>query len=174
MQEIQDTLQIEEPKRRGRPRGSKNRDTMDAEQAFEAAPERLEDIELNTYEDYLRYNDLVRKLRKKNGMMSKDRRHKHELSFKYAPLELVPKQRVKLTRRKDRGLPINIDVRNLKEAVFYKAEHADGDVVELPDCVIKEISALSIPKYRQVKHQDGSGSTVLDYMESRFAVEVVV
>ena len=131
--------------------------------------EELDEMPLKTYEDYLAYNKLVRKRRRAL--------RKRDVEFLYCPIDLVPRRKVKLTRTSNRGLPININMRKLEHAVWFKSpKHGfkDGETVEIPECLIDKINDLSEPVYKQVKYPDGSHSTVLDYMDNKYSCQILM
>jgi len=131
--------------------------------------EELDAMPLKTYNDYLKYNDAVRVRRK--ALRKKD------VEYMYAPLHIVECVKAKITRKSNRGLPININLRNLRKAVWFQSPKngfKDGDVIEMPKCLVDEINDIAEPKYKQIKYPDGSFDTVLDYMDEKYSVQVLM
>lgn len=130
--------------------------------------EDLESMPLKTYEDYKNYNKAVRQRRKFT--------RQKDVEYLYAPLDLVPCKKVRITRTSNRGKPININLRKLEYAIWFrspKGGYKDGDEILLPTCLIDEINNLSEPKYKQVKYPDGSHETVLDYWDNKYSVQTL-
>jgi len=129
----------------------------------------IQDMPLETAEDYFAYNDAVRAYRKRTRM--KD--GKYKLPFKYIPHELVQCVNVKMTRTKNRGRPISINLRCSKEWIHVKGYYKDGEETRIPFCMVNRINDLAEPKYKQVTYQDGSYSTELDYMDNKYNCQVI-
>lgn len=130
--------------------------------------EELEQMPLKKYEDYLAYNDAVRQRRK--FTRTKD------VDYIYAPLDVIPCKKVRITRTSNRGKPINLNLRKLQHAVWFrspKGGYKDGDEIDLPVCLIDEVNNLSEPKFKQVKYPDGSHETVLDYWDNKYSVQTI-
>lgn len=168
-------IEREAKKGPGRP-PRKQEDKIDGELKNELNPrksfcslEELEAMPLQVYEDYIKYNEAVRQRRKVL--------RKKDVPYLYAPMDLVPKSKGKITRKKHRGLPININMRHLDKAVWFKCPKEgfkDGDIIEVPNCLINEINNLSEPVYKQVKYPDGTSNTVLDYMDEKYSFQILV
>lgn len=131
--------------------------------------EKIQDLPLDTYEDYVRYNECVRRRRK--------RTRKVDLPYKYAPHEVVHMTKVRLTRTKHRGNPININLRCTKNWVKMESPlegYKDGEEVMIPTCFVDRINEMAEPKYKQIKYPDGSSSTVLDYWDNKYNAQVML
>lgn len=131
--------------------------------------EELDAMPLEKYEDYLAYNEEVRKRRKAL--------RKKEAEFLYCPLELVPCQKVRITRTTNKNLPIHLNFRKKDCAVWFQSPKdgfKHGEEVMLPECLIDDINHLEIPVYKQVVYPDGSHNTVLDYMDNKYACQTVM
>lgn len=161
-------------KRKGRPKGAKNNIETPKEPGItkptKSYPslEDLENMPLQKYEDYLAYNDAVRLRRKYT--------RKKDVPFLYAPEDLVPMRKVRITRTSNRGKPIHINIRKTKYAVWFKSPpkgYADGEEIMMPECMIEEINKLAEAKYKQVKYPDGSHETVLDYWDNKYSVQTI-
>jgi len=131
--------------------------------------EELEEMPLDTHEDYKRYNDAVRQRRR--SLRVKD------VEFLYAPLDKVKCTKATITRTNNRGKPIKINLRKLKHAVWFQSPKdgfKDGEEIVIPECLINEINKIAEPKYRQEKYPDGSHATVLDYWENKYNVQPIM
>ena len=117
-----------------------------------------EDWELNTLEDYRKYNKEARA----NGWR-----------LKFPPHELHEIQKVKVTRLDGQGRN-HIKVRLVTMAhgmeIDYKGTIVPGEVYELPTPVIKHLERLAYPEYQQIKNPDGTSQTVETGKLPRFAV----
>lgn len=181
-----EALITQKEKKPGRPKGSgavkqsrkgrqSNPQPQDFEPRKEAPPkqyaslEDLDEMPLKTHEDYIRYNEAVRQRRRVL--------RKKDVEYMYAPLDLVKTCKVRLTRKKNRGMPININKRLLDKAVWFqspKGGFKDGEEVELPECLLNWLNGLAVPVYKQEKYPDGSYSTVLDRMDEVYSAQVML
>lgn len=128
----------------------------------------LEEMPLRTHQDYINYNDAVRTRR----------RHlrKKDVDYMYAPMDIVKKVKVRLTRTSNQNLPININIRDLDTAIWFKSPDGGfkhGDIVELPAMIIDRINSLAEPKYKQEKYPDGTHATVLDYWDNKYSCQYI-
>ena len=131
--------------------------------------EELDALPLKTYDDYISYNEAIRARRK--ALRKKD------AEFLYAPMDLIDCVKAKITRKSNRGLPININLKRLAKAVWFQSPKngfKDGDTIEMPRSLVDEINDIAEPKYKQVKYPDGSFDTVLDYMDEKYSVQVLM
>ena len=126
----------------------------------------LEEMPLDTYEDYLKHNEKVREYRLKT--------RKPVGKIKYCPLEKLKLRKCKITRTSNRGVDIDINLKLSKEAIWFKGKFKDGEEVLLPDAIINKINSLSVPIYKQVKTKDGGNISVLDYYENKYNCSVMV
>ncbi len=174
--EFSDKKRPTETQRRGRGSNPDKSDAGRLIEALEKATDKtyasLEDLDamsLASYDDYLKYNEAVRARRKVL--------RKKDAQFLYAPIDIIDCVKVKITRTRNRGLPININMRKLKHAIWFKSPKEgfkDGQDIMMPRVLVDEVNGLSIPKYKQVKYPDGSFETVLDYMENQYSVQVLM
>jgi hypothetical protein len=127
----------------------------------------------DTYEEILAYNEAVRK----NRM----RTRKATIPFKFVmcekdkmPEDIIPMRKVRMTRSSQRGTPISINLKDAKNYVHLQGVWDDGAEDYIPECMINRINELAEPKYKQVKYPDGSHATVLDYMDNKYAVQIMM
>ena len=138
--------------------------------------EALAELDTSTYEALCLYNENVRK----NRM----RTRKTTIPFKYVYCEkgsmpeedeeMVPFQKVRLTRTHNRGTPISLNIKDSKEWVHLKGVWEDGAEVRIPEIMVDRINELAEPKYKQVKYPDGSSATVLDYMDNKYNAQIIM
>lgn len=136
-----------------------------------ASLEDLDAMPLKTHDDYLKYNEALR------GRRRVLRKKDSPPFYLYAPMDVIDCVKVKITRTKNRGLPININMRKLDRAIWFKSPKKgfkDGQEIMIPKSLVDEINNLSIPIYKQVKYPDGSHETVLDYMENQYSCQVLM
>lgn len=136
-----------------------------------ASLEDLDAMPLKTYDDYLKYNEALR------GRRRVLRKKDTPPFYLYAPMDVIECVKVKITRTSNRGLPININMRKLGKAIWFKSPKKgfkDGSDIMMPKCLVDTINNLAIPKYKQVKYPDGSHETVLDYMENQYSCQVLM
>lgn len=129
-------------------------------------PEYFNELSLETYEDYLKHNELIRRLRMRLRKSRSD--EKSQLAYRYCPLEKIPSTKIYLTRTVNRGQPIRLNLRRPGMACWLQREYKDGEEAILPNCMIPEILKLAEAKYKQVKYPDGTGETVFDYWDNKY------
>ena len=133
-----------------------------------ASLEDLDDMPLDTHEDYKAYNEAVR--RRRRVLRKKD------VDFLYAPIEVLNCIKCRITRTRNRGQPIKINRKYLKEAIWFQSPRGgfkDGEEVMVPDCMVDIINGFAEPKYKQVLYPDGSHETVLDYMDNKYSCQIM-
>ncbi len=117
----------------------------------------LSELPLETIEDYQNYAVEARKQRR---------------PIRFIPHDMYPMQRVKFRRvDNQKGSPAKIRFRSGKHLLDYKAEIADGEVLDLPIPVIEYINSRQVDRYKQVKHSDGTSDTVYSHSDPRFSCQ---
>lgn len=120
----------------------------------------LEDMPLETIDDYRAYNAEARRQKKQ---------------IKFIPLEMFPKTKVRFVRMDGQsGNPLHVRWRDAKTLIDFDRTLKDGEELELPNVVIDYLNNKKVPKYKQVKYPDGSAETVLSHHEHRFTCQMMV
>jgi len=151
-------------------------DTIEKKSPEFYSDEALTELDTSTYEALCLYNKHVRKNRL--------RTRKATIPFKYVycekgsmpeeDQEMVPFRKVRMTRTKNRGTPISLNIKDSKNWVHMKGIWDDGTELRIPEVMIDRINELAEPKYKQVKYPDGSSATVLDYMDNKYSVQIIM
>jgi len=153
----------ESQSRRGRPKRSdaeaQNCESPKKEEKVIPIPLDLEDMPLNSIEDYKAYNKMARKQRK---------------PVKFVPHDLFPKQRVRFIRSDNQpSNPLKLRFRSGEYMIDFQKTLKPGEVYELPIPVIDYLNNLKEARYKQIKYPDGRAETVLDYHKHRFSCQAI-
>jgi|SRR6185369_8217790 len=95
----------------------------------------IEDMPLETLRDYRLYNDEARKLNKKLRMC--------RYPIKQCPVELHPKQRVKIDTTDGTRNPIPVFLSN--HLIHFDEKLIPGKIYDLPECIIHYLSEKGNP-----------------------------
>lgn len=126
---------------------------------MEKVPQNLEELPLNTIDDYYTYNALARKLRK---------------PVKFIPHTLFYKQKIKFIRTDNqRSTPLKLRFRSGKYMIDFQKTLKPGEEYDLPIPVIEYLNGLKEAKYKQIKYPDGRAETVLDHYKHRFSCQAI-
>lgn len=109
----------------------------------------VEEMPLETIRDYRLYNDEARKLNKKLKMV--------RYPIKQCPVELHPKQRVKLDTTNGSRHPIPVFLSN--HLIHFDEKLVPGKVYDLPECIVDYLSKKGNPIWGWVNLPDGSKET---------------
>ena len=140
--------------KRGRPRKSEmGQAVLVKEEHFE----KLEQMPLDTFEDYDAYNKSARTL---------------GIPVKIPPLHMHPHVRCKVTRLDNQGSNA-IRVRKRDATIDFDETVFPGKEVELPIKIVDFLHTLNYPQYKQIQHGDGTSETVFSHNMPRFAVQVL-
>lgn len=109
----------------------------------------IEDMPLNSVRDYRLYNEEARKLNKKLKMV--------RYPIKQCPVELHPKQRVKIDTNNGSRHPIPVFLSN--HLIHFDEKLTPGKVYDLPECIVDYLSKKGNPIWGWVNLPDGSKET---------------
>ena len=123
----------------------------------------LEDMELDSYEAYLAYNEQARALNKKYRMC--------RYPIKPCPEELHPTQRVIFHRNDQPTNPLPVYLRN--HLIEFKKTLVPGQTYDLPLCVIEYLQDKGTPVWKWFDNPDGSKETKISHRDPRFAFRSV-
>lgn len=141
----------------------KSEDVMDKSFIQEENKVSIDDMPLETLRDYRLYNDEARKLNKKARMC------KHLI--KQCPVELHPKQRVKLDTSDGSRHPIPVFVSN--HLIHFDEKLTPGKVYDLPECIVAYLAEKGNPIWGWVNLPDGSKETRQIDKRPRFTITTV-
>jgi hypothetical protein len=123
----------------------------------------IEDMPLETLRDYRLYNDEARKANKKLRIC--------RYPIKQCPVDLHPKQRVKIdTTNGDRN-PIPVFLSN--HLIHYDEKLQPGKIYDIPECVLSYLSEKGNPIWGWVTLKDGSKETRQIDKTPRFSLTTV-
>lgn len=143
----------------------KAKEEIKIEQVLNSVPEKLpiEDMPLNTYSDYIRYN------REASAMNKKLRLRRYPI--KPCPIELHPMETI-IFGRVDQ--PENMaQVKLSNSLIDFEQKLYPGKEYTLPRCVVDFISSRGTDKWDWKTHPDGSRETYKTGKISRFALRTV-
>ncbi len=123
----------------------------------------IEDMPLNTIRDYRLYNEEARKLNKRLKMC--------RYPIKQCPVELHPKQRVKVDTTDGTRNPIPVFLSN--HLIHFDEKLTPGKVYDLPECIISYLSEKGNPIWNWVTLPDGSKETRQTDKKPRFSLTTV-
>jgi hypothetical protein len=142
---------------------AKKSETM--EKMIEEAPKpnSIEDMPLETFDDYQAYNKAARKENKRLKML--------RYPCKPCPVELHPKERIIFNRvdQPTNALPVHLSNHLIDfDQVLYP-----GQEYELPRVVVNYLQKKGVPVWKWYDNPDGSKETRLSHYEPRFALRTV-
>ena len=135
------------------------------EEVMEKVPEKLaiDDMPLNSYSDYIRYNREARAMNKKLRIA--------RYPIKPCPIDLHPKEKIVFGRVDQ---PENMcQVKLSNDLIDFEAKLYPGKEYELPRCVVEFISSRGTDKWEWKTHPDGSKETYKVGKIPRFALRTV-
>ena len=122
-------------------------------------PEDLDDLPLESVDDYRVYNRWARVFKK---------------PVKFPPIEMHKHRKVRFTRSDNqRGNPLSVRRRDGESLIDFHMILEDGKEYDLPVPIINFINKLGVPRYKEVKYPDGTSETVFSHNEMRFACQAV-
>lgn len=127
------------------------------------APLPIEEMPLNSYEDYQAYNLEARKLNKKLKMC--------RYPIKQCPVELHPHERIVFNRNDQPTNPIKVHLSNDK--IHFDKKLYPGQTYDLPRVVVDYLSKKGTSKWDWFDNADGSRETRVSQMIPRFALRTV-
>lgn len=119
----------------------------------------IEEMKLESYSDYIRYNRRVREENKKL--------RKHEYDIRQIPEELHPKETVVFTRRDQPQNPLPVYISD--EMIEFKKTLIPNKTYELPRYVIKKLASKGTDIWSKIEKPDGSVDSVVTGKDYRFA-----
>ena len=123
----------------------------------------IEDMPLVTLRDYRLYNEEARKLNKKLRVC--------RYPIKQCPVELHPKQRVKVDTTDGTRNPIPVFISN--HLIHFDEKLTPGKIYDLPECIISYLSDKGNPIWGWVTLPDGSKETRAVDKKPRFSLTTV-
>lgn len=120
----------------------------------------IEDMPLETFSDYRRYNEEARKINKRLKIL--------RYPIKQCPVELHPKQKIVFTRldQPENILPVYLS----NHLIHFDMKLYPGKEYELPECVIHYLSTKGLPVWKWVDNADGSKETRISHTKPRFSL----
>jgi hypothetical protein len=119
----------------------------------------LEDMPLNTIEDYHAYNKEAKKRKK---------------PVKFIPLSLFPHRKVRFVRMDGQsGNSCHVKFVSGAHYINFDMELQDSVEYELPEPVIEYLNSRKTPKYKQQKFPDGTSTVVWSHDKHRFACQMI-
>ena len=123
----------------------------------------IDEMPLNSLEDYMAYNVEARKLNKKLKMC--------RYPIKQCPIELHPKERIVFGRVDQ---PTNYAPVYLSNVLIeFKQKLYPGKTYDLPRCVIDFIASKGTAVWKWFDNPDGSKETRMSHKTPRFALRTV-
>ena len=129
----------------------------------EVAQVPVDEMPLNTYADYLKYNLRAVKENQKLKLC--------RYTVKPCPEELHPKQRVVFNRRDQPNNPLPAYLSN--HLIHFNQMLQPGKTYDLPHCVIDYLSAKGTAEWGWIENPDGSKETKKITMEPRFSIRTL-
>jgi len=137
--------------------------SMDSVLASVPAPLAIDEMPLNSLEDYQAYNVEARKLNKKLKIC--------RYPLKQCPIELHPKQRVVFGRvdQPSNFAPVYLSNSDIE----FRQKLYPGKQYDLPLCVIDFLAEKGTPVWKWFDNPDGSKETRISHKEPRFALRTL-
>ncbi len=110
---------------------------------------RIEDMPLETIRDYRLYNEEARRENKKLKLV--------RYPIKQCPIELHPKQRVKVDTTNGSRHPIPVFISN--HNIHFDEKLVPGRIYDLPECIVDYLTTKGNPVWGWVNLPDGSKET---------------
>lgn len=123
----------------------------------------IDEMPLNTLRDYRLYNEEARKLNKKLRVC--------RYPIKQCPVELHPKQRIKIDTTNGSRNPIPVFISN--HLIHFDEDLIPGKVYDLPECIISYLAEKGNPIWGWVNLPDGSKETRQLDKTPRFSLTTV-
>jgi hypothetical protein len=139
-------------------------DVMDSSlKETEAGKIPIEEMPLETIRDYRLYNEEARKINKKLKV--------NRYPIKQCPVELHPKQRVKIDTTDGTRNPIPVFISN--HLIHFDEKLVPGRIYDLPECIISYLSEKGNPIWGWVTLPDGSKETRAIDKKPRFSLTTI-
>lgn len=123
----------------------------------------IEDMPLESIRDYRLYNDEARKANKKLRI--------NRYPIKQCPVELHPKQRIRIANNDQTLHPIPVYLSN--HLIHFDDKLEPGKEYDLPECIISYLSDKGYPVWGWVSLADGSKETRQIGKKNRFSLTTV-
>lgn len=129
----------------------------------------IEELPLETYRDYVRYNERARAANKKAKKLL--------YPMKQCPIELHPKQRIRFQRNDQPTNPLHVKKSN--DIIDYEETLIPGRVYELPNVICDFLNKRGTPiwerkeKPKKPGQHEAEWETVLSGFKNRFALQAV-
>lgn len=126
-------------------------------------PHSIEEMPLNSLEDYVAYNIEARKLNRKLKMC--------RYPIKQCPEELHPKERVVFNRNDQPSNPLPAYVSD--HMIDFKKTLIPGKTYDLPRYIVEYLSKKGYPEWDWFVNPDGSKETRIARTKPRFSLRTV-
>ena len=123
----------------------------------------LEDMPLETMDDYRRYNEKARAMNKKLHIL--------RYPVKQCPVDLHPKQRVVFNRKDQPKNPL--PVYKSDEMIEFKKTLIPGTAYDLPVYIVDYLAKKGVPQWDWIDKPNGERETVQVGVDPRFAIRNV-
>jgi hypothetical protein len=123
----------------------------------------IDDMPLESIRDYRLYNEEARKANKKLRIC--------RYPIKPCPVELHPKQRIRISNNDKSTHPIKCFLSN--HLIHFEQELTAGNEYDLPECVVDYLAKKGYPVWGWVTLKDGSKETAMINKTPRFSVTSV-
>lgn len=133
------------------------------DQAKLEEPINIEDMPLNSLEDYAKYNARARELNHKLRI--------NRYPIKPCPIELHPKETIVFARKDQPNNPL--PVYKSDDVIDFKKTLIPGKTYELPRYIIDYLSKKGTPIWKWRTKSDGSRETVAEATDPRFSIRTI-
>lgn len=123
----------------------------------------IDQMPLETFEDYKEYNKRARQINKKLGIL--------RYPIRQCPIELHPTQRIVFSRNDQPENPLPVHVSN--HLIHFEKTLIPGQTYDLPHCVIEHLASLGYPAWKWRERADGSRETFVSGRNPRFSLRTV-
>jgi len=123
----------------------------------------IDEMPLDTYQDYKEYNKKARGLNKKAKALL--------YPCKPCPIELHPKQKIRFARKDQPSNPLKVLLQT--DMIDYNETLVPGRVYDLPNTIIKFLNDKGVPIWKWVDKANGEKETTISHYEPRFALQGV-
>jgi hypothetical protein len=123
----------------------------------------IENMPLNSLDDYRRYNARARAMNKKLRVL--------RYPIKQCPVEMHPTQRIVFSRKDQPKNPLPVFLSNAD--IEFKKTLMPGQTYDLPVCVIDYLAKKGTPIWDWVEKANGEKETVQVASDPRFALRTV-
>ena len=166
-QELEDRRGLEERERKLAKRQKLlEQKERELEEYKKSHPIDIDELPLETFRDYKKYNEEARKINKRLKIL----RYK----IKQCPEELHPKQRIEFGRidQPENSIPVHLS----NHLIHYDKTLYPGQVYDLPVCVINHLAEKGYPVWKWVDTKGGKPGereTVISHKKPRFSLRTI-